>query len=78
MQWLFTIDMYMDVCILNCLHVSIISYRALSLHQVSLLYTYQVSVKWLHVNVLPECVYCCFTRTTLFTTMNMFVGKAHV
>ena len=42
------------------------SYRMLSRHQVSLLYTF-----WFlrYLNVLPEAVYCCFTRTTLFTTM---------
>ena len=38
------------------------SYRLLSCHQVSLLYTW-------FPNVLPEAVYCCFTRTRLFTTM---------
>ena len=38
----------------------------ISCHQVSLLYTF-----WFlrELNVLPEAVYCCFTRTTLFTTM---------
>ena len=34
----------------------------LSLHQVLLLYS------WL-LNVLPEAAYCCFSRTTSFTTM---------
>ena len=42
------------------------SYRLLSCQQVSLLYTFWF-LRWL--NVLPEAVYCCFTRTTLFTTM---------
>ena len=68
-------------CLLNCLHVIIIRdeglyhftrfrystlscmIRLLSLHKVSLLYTF------LFLNVLPEAVYCLFTRTTLFTTM---------
>ena len=42
------------------------SWRFLSRHQVSLLYTF-----WFlrYLNVLPEAVYFCFTRTTLFTTM---------
>ena len=38
----------------------------LSCQQVSLLYTFWF-LRWL--NVLPEAVYCCFTRTTLFTAM---------
>ena len=42
------------------------SYRLLSHHQVSLLYTFWF-LRW--INVLPEAIYCCFTRTTLFTTM---------
>ena len=41
-------------------------YRLLSCHQVSLLYTFQF-LRYLYV--LPEAIYCCFTRTTLFTTM---------
>ena len=40
----------------------------LSHHQVSLLYTFWF-LRLLKYNVLPEAVYCCFTRTTLFTTM---------
>ena len=41
------------------------SYKLLSCHQVSLLYTFW----FLRLNVLTEAVYCCFTRTTLLTTM---------
>ena len=26
-------------------------------------------------NVLPEAVYCCLTRTTLFTTCGVFIEK---
>ena len=53
--------------IVYCLHVFYDqSYRLLSLHQVSLLYTFWF-LRWL--NVLPEAIYCCFTRTILFTTM---------
>ena len=47
--------------------------RLLSLHQVSLLYS--CFLRWL--NVLPEAVYFCFARTTLFTTMltGVFIEK---
>ena len=43
------------------------NYRLLSLHQVSLLYTFWFLICSMYV--LPEAIYCCFTRTTLFTTM---------
>ena len=50
-------------CLLNCLHVCMIrgipSQSFVTLHLL-------VSER---ANVLPEAVYCCFTRTTLFTTM---------
>ena len=43
------------------------SYRFLSLHQVYLLYTFQLLRQQ---TVLPEVVYCCFTRTKLFRVMS--------
>ena len=50
-------------CLLNCLHVcievGIPSQSFLTLH----LLVSEIA------NVLPEAVYCCFTRTTLFTIM---------
>ena len=38
----------------------------LSHYQVLLLYTFRFPIS---LNTLPEAVYCCFTRTTLFTIM---------
>ena len=46
------------------------SLRLISLHQVSLLYS------WFLLNVLPEDVYCYFTRfTTMFTIFDVFIEK---
>ena len=53
--------MFSKLC--TCLYDQ--SYWLLSCHQVSLLYIF-----WFlrELNVLPEAVYCCCTRTKLFTT----------
>ena len=48
-----------------------VSSELLSLHQVLLLYIYLLVSEM--ANELPEVVYCCFTRTTLLTTM--FTGN---
>ena len=53
-------------CLLNCLHVSIIRHfiKFVCLHLLALY-------------VLPEGVYCCFTRTTLFNNHNFYHDKMH-
>ena len=48
-------------CLLNCLHVCMI--RARGWYHITNLVVSEIA------NVLPEAVYCCFTRTALFTTM---------
>ena len=48
-------------CLPNCLHVCMIRVRGTSVALVSEIAT--------NISGLPEAVYCCFTRTTLFTDL---------
>ena len=53
-------------CLLSCLHVCMIRVRGW--YHITSFLTLHLLVSEI-ANVLPEAVYCCFTRTALFTTM---------
>ena len=60
---LFIVVLQEVYCLLNCLHVCMI--RPITSQSFVTLHLLVSEI----ANVLPEAVYCCFTRTTLLTTM---------